>query len=70
MIYSCDLDWVLTYISGEGHRIRRTAVRGYFSGPASIKHRHHQEQEVRVLVANLLKSPEDLDKHIKQLVVL
>ena len=70
MTCSCDLDWVLTYISGEAHRVRRAAVRHYFSGPASVKHRHHQEQESRVLVANLLKRPDDLDNHIKQLVAL
>ncbi|KAJ3562870.1 hypothetical protein NP233_g9312 [Leucocoprinus birnbaumii] len=62
----CDLDWVITYISGEEHRIRRTAVRRYFSGPASVKHRYHQQQESRILVANLLKDPDDLEGHIKQ----
>ncbi|KAF5348321.1 hypothetical protein D9756_010457 [Leucocoprinus leucothites] len=62
----CDLDWVLTYVSGEAHRIRRTVVQRYFSGPASVKHRYHQQQESRVLVANLLKRPDDLEDHIKQ----
>ncbi|PPQ81185.1 hypothetical protein CVT26_010295 [Gymnopilus dilepis] len=62
----CDLDWVLTYISGEGHRIRRTMVQRYFSGPASVKHRYHQQEESRVLVTNLLKRPDDLEDHIKQ----
>ncbi|KAF8191276.1 cytochrome P450 [Pholiota molesta] len=62
----CDLDWVLTYISGEGHRIRRTTVQRYFSGPASVKHRYHQQDESRILVANLLKKPDDLEDHIKQ----
>ncbi|KXN85410.1 O-methylsterigmatocystin oxidoreductase [Leucoagaricus sp. SymC.cos] len=62
----CDLDWVLTYISGEPHQIRRTIVRRYFSGPASVKHRYYQQQESRVLVANLLKRPDDLEDHIKE----
>ncbi|KJA23191.1 hypothetical protein HYPSUDRAFT_39974 [Hypholoma sublateritium FD-334 SS-4] len=62
----CDLDWVLTYISGEEQRIRRTTVQRYFSGPASVKHRHHQQDESRILVANLLKKPDDLEDNIKQ----
>ncbi|KAG6872026.1 hypothetical protein C0995_013808 [Termitomyces sp. Mi166 len=62
----CDVDWVLTYISGEAHRIRRTIVQRYFSGPASVKHRYHQQEESRVLLANLLKNPDDLEDHIKQ----
>jgi cytochrome P450 len=62
----CDLDWVLTYVSGEAQRVRRTAVMRYFSGPASVKHRFHQQEESRVLLANLLKKPDSLDDHIKQ----
>ncbi|KAF5328088.1 hypothetical protein D9619_013663 [Psilocybe cf. subviscida] len=62
----CDLDWVLTYISGEGQRIRRTTVQRYFSGPASVKHRFHQQEESRVLLVNLLRLPDKLDDHIKQ----
>ncbi|KAH9475818.1 Cytochrome P450 monooxygenase 208 [Psilocybe cubensis] len=62
----CDLDWVLTYISGEPHRVRRATVQRYFSGPASVKHRHHQQEESRVLAANLLRRPDALDDHIKQ----
>ena len=69
IIYSCSLNWVLTYVSGDAHRARRTIVRGYFSGPASVKHRLHQEQESHVLVANLLDKPDDLEDHIKQFVV-
>ena len=61
---------MLTYISGEGQRIRRTTVQRYFSGPQSVKHRYHQQEEARVLVANLLKKPDDLEDHIKQLVAL
>ncbi|KAF9457241.1 cytochrome P450 [Collybia nuda] len=62
----CDLDWVLTYVSGEPHRIRRGTVQRYFSGPASVKHRYHQQEESRILVANLLARPDSLEDHIKQ----
>ena len=61
---------MLTYVSGEEQKIRRTTVMRYFSGPASVKHRFHQQEESRVLVANLLKKPDDLEDHIKQLVAL
>ncbi|KAG6847472.1 hypothetical protein H0H93_007898 [Arthromyces matolae] len=62
----CNLDWVLTYISGDPHRVRRSTVQRYFSGPASVKHRYHQQEESRILVANLLNTPDALEDHIKQ----
>ncbi|KAG6918232.1 hypothetical protein DXG01_015825 [Tephrocybe rancida] len=62
----CDLDWVLTYVSGEAQRVRRTTVQRYFSGPASVKHRYHQQEESHILLANILKKPDDLEDHIKQ----
>ncbi|KAG6886874.1 hypothetical protein C0992_001876 [Termitomyces sp. T32_za158] len=62
----CDLDWVLTYISGKPQQIRRTTVQRCFPGPSSVQHRYHQQEESRVLLMNLLKKPDDLWNHIKQ----
>jgi hypothetical protein len=43
-------------------------VQRYFSGPASVKHRFHQQEETRILIANLLRNPDDLQDHIEQFV--
>ncbi|KAF8496294.1 cytochrome P450 [Gautieria morchelliformis] len=61
----CGVDWTLTNSNGVAHRMRRSIVLRYFSGPAAVKHRSHQQDEARILLANLLKSPDLLELHLK-----
>ncbi|KAF8486633.1 cytochrome P450, partial [Gautieria morchelliformis] len=49
------VDWILTNSNGEVHRVRRSIV----------KHCSHQQDEARILLANLLKSPDLLELHLK-----
>ncbi|KAF8491245.1 cytochrome P450 [Gautieria morchelliformis] len=61
----CGVDWTVTNSNGEVHRVRRSIVQRYFSGQAAVKHRSHQQDEARMLLANLLKSPDLLELHLK-----
>ena len=61
-------DWMLTHLSGNPHRVRRTIAQRYYSGPAAKAHQHVQQEETHDLLRVISASPNDLRNHLNRFV--